>query len=178
LLKPRLILCLGNEIVSDDRFGYEIAKRLLEQGDLPDDVEVQFAAVAGFHLLQLLVDRRKVLIVDTIRTEQVAAGTLHSFPAGVFTPSKHLTTSHQISLPTALELGRQLELEMPSLVDVLAVEAADLETLSEQMTPPVQAAVGDALGFIKEWIIQDKMEENHDRKNICTVADWQTQDLS
>jgi hydrogenase maturation protease len=154
LLKPLLVLCLGNEILSDDRFGYEIAQHLLAEVGEDSSVEIVFAPVAGFFLLDLLAGRRKALIVDTIRTGKAPAGALHDFPSGVMTPSYHLTTSHQISLPTALELGRQMKIELPDTIDILAAEAQDLETISETMTPPVNAAIDPALQRIREWILR------------------------
>lgn len=159
MLKPILILCLGNEIISDDGFGVAVAQRLMDAGNLSESVEVVIAPLAGFALLDHLAGRKSVLIVDTIRTGYVAPGTLHKFTASVFTPSKHLTTSHQISLPTALELGRQLGMDMPEDVDIIAVEAVDLETLSEQLTPAVRAAVDKAVRYVKEWISQIATEE-------------------
>jgi hydrogenase maturation protease len=150
-VKRPLVLCLGNDIISDDRFGPEIARRLQPRAeDLGADII--FAPVAGFALLDLLDNRSQVLVIDTIRTGNVPAGTLHHFPAGNLTPSHHLTTSHQISLPTALELGRQLGAEMPEVIDILAVEAQDLETLSETLTAPVHAALDDAEKWIIQWI--------------------------
>jgi hydrogenase maturation protease len=158
LLKRPLVLCLGNEIVSDDGFGPEIARRLNALGgDLGADV--LFAPVAGFQLLDLLNGRERVLIVDTIRTQGGKPGALHFFVAGILTPSHHLTTSHQISLPTALELGKLLGAEMPPVVDVLAVEAQDLETLAENLTPPVRAALNDAETLIREWIVRHSEEK-------------------
>lgn len=99
------------------------------------------------------------MIVDTICTGKAAPGTLHSFPAGALTPSNNLTMSHQINLPTALELGRHLGLDMPAVVDVIAVEAKDLETVSEELSPPVRSAVGVALTQIEEWILRNAVED-------------------
>jgi len=158
--KQLLVLCLGNEIISDDGFGPEIARQLSLRNDIIEQAEVIFAPIAGFHLIDLLAGREKVLIVDTIRTGKAAPGTLYSFPAGELTPSNNLTTSHQISLPTALELGRQFGADMPGLVSVIAVEAEDTETLSEELSPSVRAAVDKALDLIKVWISQNEAEES------------------
>jgi hydrogenase maturation protease len=161
---PILILCLGNEIVSDDAFGSVIARRLQAEADVQERADVVFAPVAGFNLLDLLSGRDKVLIVDTIVTGQAAPGTLHRFPAGLLAPSRHLTTSHQISLPTALELGKRLGIAMPSVIDVVAVEAQDLETLSEELTPPVRAAVENTLTSIRKWIMHKSEESQHENR--------------
>jgi hydrogenase maturation protease len=159
-VKPLLVLCLGNEIISDDAFGPVVAQELQKDTETNRRADVIFAPVAGFSLLDLLKDRRKVLIVDTIVTGKNPSGKLLSFPAGVLTPSRHLTTSHQISLPTALELGRQMGYHMPDNVDILGVEAQDLETLSEELTPPVRAALPDALRFVRDWIARNSEEES------------------
>jgi Ni,Fe-hydrogenase maturation factor len=60
-----------------------------------------------------------------------------------------------MSLPTALKLARELQVPMPSRLDVLTVEALDLETLTEQLTPQVAAAVPLAVELIRKWITEE-----------------------
>jgi hydrogenase maturation protease len=151
-LKPLLVLCLGNDILSDDSFGPAVAKRLESNGLNYGHVEVVFAPTAGFGLLDLLKDRRSVLIVDAIVTGRAVPGTVHFFEAGALTPSYNLINSHQINLPTALELGKQLQMAMPSDIQVVAVEAQDVETIGEQMTPPVAGAVETAVTAVRNWV--------------------------
>jgi hydrogenase maturation protease len=160
-LKP-LILCLGNEIVSDDRFGAEIEALLQPIPSISEKADVIFAAVAGFALLDFLAGRSNVLIVDTIRMG-AEPGTLHQFTADRFVPSKNLTTSHQINLPTALELGKKLGIDMPEVVDILAVEALDLETLCEELTPPVKSALEPAIKLIEKWVREHQEETENVR---------------
>lgn len=160
-MKPVLVLCLGNEVLSDDAFGFHVANRLQESDDLDERVEVIYASLAGFNLLDLIRDRTKLLIVDTIVTSRVAPGELHFFPMGQFAPSYGLTTSHQLSLPTALALGEKLGMHMPRDIDVLAVEAQDIATLSEQLTPPVQQALMPAIERIRNWVAQQTQEGCH-----------------
>ncbi len=149
--KPILVLCLGNEVISDDRLGYEIWNRL-KDGELPDDVEVLFESAAGFGLLDLLSGRRTVLIVDIIITNKANPGTIHYFPAGLLTPSHNLNSSHQISLPTAIELGKAMKIDMPNKVDVLAVEAEDVITLKEELTPVVAESIPEVIKRVQNWI--------------------------
>ncbi|MGB5107034.1 MAG: hydrogenase maturation protease [Candidatus Zixiibacteriota bacterium] len=152
MTEPILILCLGNEALSDDAFGPTIARRLEMRLCPCDRVEVVFAPVAGFALLDLMQKRERVLVIDSIQTGSVPAGTLHFFPMGRMTPSRNLTTSHQMSLPTAMELGRRMGYAMPEEIDVLAVEVADVTTLSEAMTRQVEAAIEGALEQIEKWV--------------------------
>ena len=158
MIKPILVLCLGNEVLTDDAFGPAVARRLETMSDPSDRVEVIFAPVAGFSLLDLMHRRERVLVVDSIQTGNARAGTLHFFEMGQLTPSRNLTCSHQMSLPTALELGRKMGYEMPEQIDVLAVEVADVTTLSEAMTQDVEAAVEPALVEIEKWVGEAKEE--------------------
>ena len=157
--KSLLVLCLGNEIVSDDGFGAVVARKLTEYPDITNCADVVFAPVAGFSLLDYLTDRSKALIVDTILTGKDAPGTLRQVSASAFVPTHHLTTSHQINLPTALELGKHLGISMPKTIDVITVEAEDVVTLSEKLTPRVEQAVEGALHLILEWVEQNSKEK-------------------
>jgi len=150
-----LVLCLGNEVLSDDRFGAEIAE-LLRGDDFGPDVELLFVSAAGFALVDLLANRRSVLIVDTILTGTSEPGSIHYFPMGNLTPSKNLVNSHQINLPTALEFGRKMGYAMPDDIQVLAVEAQDVTTLSERLTEPVAAALDETTLRIRSWIEQKR----------------------
>ena len=152
-MKPILVLCLGNEVLSDDRFGAEIADRL-RGDDFGPDVEVLFVAAAGFTLVDLLAGRKAALVVDTILTGACDPGTIHYFPMGNLTPSRSLTNSHQINLPTALEFGRKMGYAMPDEIQVLAVEAQDVTTLAEKLTEPVAAAIDDSLKRVRAWVLE------------------------
>jgi len=171
-LKPILVLCLGNEVLSDDSFGPKIAEILNKHYDLGEKVEVIFAPLAGFNLLDLLKDRQSVLIVDTIVTGRAKPGTTHFFSMGQLTPSSNLTCSHQISLPTAIKLGAELGISMPEDIDVLAIEAHDIETLSENLTAPVKGAIDTAISLIMDWVKSKRMEsiQYEPRKKTSSLA--------
>lgn len=150
-MPPLLVLCLGNDVLTDDAFGPLVAARL-NSTHASDDVDILFAPVAGFRLIELLRRRRSVLIVDAITTGMSVPGTLHYFPLGRLAPSRGLINSHQINLPTALELGRQLGEEMPTDIQVLACEAGDVETLGETPTTAVLDAIEPAVAAVEAWI--------------------------
>ena len=166
-MKDVLILGLGNDLVADDGFGPEVIKRLKQRPDLSERVELIFAPLAGFALLDLMRGKRVVLIVDSILTGKSPAGTLHYFPAGFMTPTKQLSGSHQISLPTALELGKLIGYEMPLQIDVLAVEASDVLSITEELTAPVEAALASAILQIDEWIEAVLKGRNHEHARIA-----------
>ncbi len=149
-MNERLVLCLGNEILSDDGIGFVVAREL-ENSPSPVEADVCCAALAGFSLLDLLAGRREVLIVDAIMTGESQPGTIYSFPASDLAPTWNLVGSHHISLPTAIEFGRLYGVTMPESVDVLAVEASDVQTLHEGLTPLVAKAVPEVVGRVRDW---------------------------
>ena len=157
-MKPILILCLGNEILADDAVGPTIANRL--EGVLANEEEVEtlFTPRAGFALLDLFHNRESVLIVDSIMTSKVKPGTIHFFAADYLTPGNGLINSHQINLPTAIQLGQQLGYAMPKQIDILAIEVEDITTISEQLTPAVASAVDTAIDKISFWINATRKE--------------------
>jgi hydrogenase maturation protease len=163
-LSDILILGLGNDIVADDRFGAAVVGELSARIPAGGKVEVLFAPLAGFGLLEFMKNRKAVLIVDAIVTGKVHPGTIHFFPSGHLTPTQHLCGSHQINLPTALEMGRKLGYNMPDRIDVLAAEAADVTTITEAMTPAVEGAVPEALDRVTDWINEVLLEVNHVNK--------------
>jgi len=150
-MKP-LILCLGNELLSDDGFGPAVARRCSIDTGLSERADIIFAPIAGFRLLDLVADRAAVLIIDSVQTGSQPVGHVELVSADSFVPGRNLMGSHQVSLPTALELGKKLDMQMPSTVEVLMVEIGDALTLSEEMSPEVAAAVPVAVRLIDTWL--------------------------
>jgi len=151
-LKPDLVLCLGNEILADDALGYRVAGLLEQQRSVTGRVDVVFAARAGFALLDLMAGRKRVLIADSICLG-ADAGTVHVFPMRTDVPGRNLTCSHQLSLPAALALGIQLGYDLPEHIDIIAVEAEDVNTLGGDMTPAVRESVPEVLTLIESWSV-------------------------
>jgi hypothetical protein len=52
-----------------------------------------------------------------------------------------LVNVHEISIKVAFELAAKMGIEMPGTVNIFALEGGDTSTISEEMTPPVAAAV-------------------------------------
>jgi hydrogenase maturation protease len=144
------VLCLGNEVLADDAVGFWAAERLVMRPEIACHADVEFAARAGFALLDLLAGRSRVLIVDSICLGG-DPGTIHYFPLRTEAPGRHLTCSHQLSLPAALALGSRLGYELPEQIDILAVEAKDVTTLGGRMTPEVSESLSRIADLASTW---------------------------
>jgi hydrogenase maturation protease len=142
-----LVLGMGNPILSDDGVGLEVARRL-QDGPLPDGVEVQQSEVAGLRLLELVKGYDKVVIVDALRSGR-EPGEIVRYDASEFKGGHRYGSAHSIGLHTALELGRTLGMSMPDDVTVFAVEAEDVETFGEEFSPPVAAAADKVVDLVR-----------------------------
>jgi hydrogenase maturation protease len=146
-----LVLGLGNPILTDDALGFivaeEVARRLHRE-----DVVVRQSSVGGLGLLELVAGYERLIVVDAIRTDAGVPGQVHRLSLDQFHGSPRAASSHDVTFSTALELGRKLRREIPQEVLILAVEAADVETFGEALTPAVAAVVPKVVELVLKEI--------------------------
>ncbi len=139
-----LVLGLGNPILTDDAVGIIVAEEVRRRLDR-EDVVVDQASVGGLGLLELVLGYDRVIIVDAIQTEAGQPGQIHRLTPDQFRGNLRAASTHDVTLATALELGRRLHKDVPKEIVILAVEAADTETFGEELTPAVAAAVPEVV---------------------------------
>jgi hydrogenase maturation protease len=153
--KGCLILGLGNDLLCDDAIGLRVVQEIKPLLASRRDIAVNQTTEMGLALLDLVVGFDRLVLVDAVQTGRQPAGFLHQFHA---TDLDLLPTfsAHFLGIGEMLALGRKLGLAMPGEVLVLAIEVADLYTVSTRMTPALEAAlpgiVEQVLGLISaEW---------------------------
>jgi hydrogenase maturation protease len=141
-----LVIGLGNPILTDDGVGVKVAlavrDRLAAAGE--SNIEVTEAGVGGLHLMEMMVGCERVILVDAIQTRDGQPGTIRRLTLDDIEsrlPTQHSASSHDMNLPTALEMGRRLGLALPDKIEIFAIEAEDVVTFGEKCTPDVAAAV-------------------------------------
>ncbi len=142
-----LVLGLGNTICGDDGVGIMIAELLKGQvSGLETDVAETTAA--GISLLDLIAGYQRMIVVDAIQTRDGRAGQVYRLGLEDLPSSLHSATLHDVDLPTALELGRRLGMEMPREVIIYAVEVADITTFREGCTPEVERSIPEVAHLV------------------------------
>ncbi len=142
-----LVVGLGNPILGDDGVGWRVAERVaaLLPPALAEAVEVECFALGGLSLMERMVGYGRAIVIDAITTGapdgQVRSLALEDLDGPPETAWAHATAVHDTSLRNALRLGRALGARLPDRVDVVGVEASDLYSFSEDLTPDVSAAV-------------------------------------
>jgi len=146
-----LVIGLGSPIMSDDAIGLHVVDRLESMG-LPN-VITQQEAIGGLDIIPMVMDHRRVIIVDAIQTFQQPPGTITVMDPDAFQHTIAPASAHEMNLPTAMHMGRQLEPErMPEKVRFVAIEVKDLHTVSEEMTPDVEKALPEAVATVLQLI--------------------------
>ena len=153
-MSSTLVLGMGNPILSDDGVGLLVADRLRESS-LPEDVEVALSEVGGLRLLELVRGFTRVIIIDALRSPAESGrhpGEVYRYEAKDFKGGHRYGSAHSIGLDTALEIGHRLGYDMPDEVTVFAIEAEDVETFGEELSPPVAAAAERVFALVREEV--------------------------
>lgn len=161
---PIRVLCLGNELIADDGVGPVAARSLRERltsaaSSAPVDasvdpavtvrafelprvgtVELVETALTGMYLLDAVVGCSRLIVVDSVVSGTVDSGTVLELRERDLDGPRG-SSPHYIGLLETLELARALQMEVPTDVRVVAVEAGDYWTVGGSMTDGVGASV-------------------------------------
>ncbi len=161
---PTRVLCLGNELISDDALGIVAARwlvgRLAGAGTAVPPrssfdpaltvwafelsgvgpVEVVETALSGMYLLEAVVGASRLIVLDTVVSGAADPGTVLELTERDFAGPRG-GSPHYIGLLETLDLARALGMQVPAEVVIVAVEAGNYVTVGGKMTPPVEAAV-------------------------------------
>jgi hydrogenase maturation protease len=146
-----LVLGIGSPVVCDDAIGFHVIDQLRKKG--LQDVDIEEACTSGLDLIEIMLDYKKVIVVDAILSGQFQAGKVMVLGEDSLSATVHGVNPHEANVGTTLELGRSLEPErMPKEVWFVAVEVNDVWTVSDCMTPDVEAAVPEAVQTVIDLI--------------------------
>ena len=144
-----LVLGLGNPILSDDAVGIRIAQGLKEETPAQDVIGTSEAGIA---LLDYAVGYDKLVIIDSIMTENGRPGELYKLELEDLKPGIGLSSSHGVDIATAFTLGKKLGYPVPRQVTIYAVEIADNTTFGEKCTQEVE----DRIPLIVRQIVEEE----------------------
>jgi hydrogenase maturation protease len=136
-----LVIGLGNPVRTDDGVGLAVARAVRERLDGTEGVDVTELWAGGLRLTEAMSGYDCAVIVDALTSGEAAPGAVRRLELSDLKATRNVTSTHDTSLPTALEMWRILGLPLPAHISVWGVEGLDLETLSEELTEPVAAAV-------------------------------------
>jgi hydrogenase maturation protease len=149
-----IVVGLGNPILGDDGVGWmvasEVKKHLVSRHALrtpPDEntIDVEFLSLGGISLMESLLGYERVILIDALTADQ-EPGSIVIRPLQELSDNSvmHITSAHDTSLQTALKLGKAMGADLPDEVIVVGIATRHVYVFSDELTPPVAAAVPGA----------------------------------
>jgi hydrogenase maturation protease len=140
-MAPVLILGIGNILLRDEGVGVRVIEAMhkLDPAALPADIEVVDGGTSGADLVDVLADRRKVIVIDAVDID-AAPGTVVRFTGDdLLAEAVALVSLHQLGLIDSLRMTRQLGCA-PAEVIIFGVRPGDFSPGLE-LTAPVAAVI-------------------------------------
>jgi hydrogenase maturation protease len=139
-MSTTIIIGMGNAVRRDDSVGLRVARELSRL--LAGDTGVATAELpcGGMQLVETMVGYDRAIVIDAMLGGAIP-GTFRAFDPEELPNTRTTNSTHDGSLQMALEFGRAIGLRLPGRIRIWAVEAGDVETLGETLTPPVERAV-------------------------------------
>lgn len=147
------VIGLGNTLLTDDGVGVYVARevaRRLDGSERHKSVDVIESEVAGFGLMELIANWERVILVDSIQFNGMLPGSVIRLDPQDLHTSLRIRSVHEIDLPTVLELGRQIGLDMPRQITVFGIQAEDTSTFGECLTTAVARGLATATKMVLE----------------------------
>lgn len=133
-----LLLGLGNDLLTDDAIGLEVARAARQFLAEYEKVTVEESLEMGLSLLDLITGFDVLLLVDSIQTKQAPPGFLHDFDANDLS-TLPAQSPHFLGIGEVLALGRSLGLQVPRYIRIFAIEVQDPYKVSREMSPVLEA---------------------------------------
>ena len=154
-----LVVGLGNPILTDDGVGvkvaYEVEKAIAaEPVENPGvgDIDVIEACAGGLRLMELMIGYDRLVLIDAFTAANGhKPGTIHRLSFDDLrdiSPTQHSSCAHDTSLVTALEMGRTLDLKLPTIISIYGIEVENILDFGDEPTPAVAAAIPDAAAAV------------------------------
>ena len=155
-LAKTIVIGIGNSILSDDSVGIKAVQAVKsayfsDNGNAGrrDSAEFKELSAGGISLMEHMSGFEKAVIVDAIVTGKHKAGTIFKFIYPDIPYTKNTVSTHDMDLPTALDLGKRLGIPLPPEIIVFAVEAGDTVNFGENLTREVEISLYNVVGEIK-----------------------------
>lgn len=147
-MKRVVVLGCGNVLAGDDGVGVAVIRKL-DRERLPENVEVLEAGAPGLSLVEMMLGADRVILVDAF-LGGASPGRVKRYPEEELPPvTYHGGQSHGVGLREALAWARlSLPGRFPAEVVVIGVEIRRPSRWHEGLSPPVAAAVDEAVAAV------------------------------
>jgi hydrogenase maturation protease len=132
-----LVLGVGNLLLGDEGLGIQSVEYLKNYG-MPDDIDVLDGGTGGFHLLSLMEDYEKMILIDATIDEKPVGSIKVVYPKFSNDYPRALTT-HDIGLKDLIETASVLNI-IPEII-LIAVTIAPHQEIGMTLSPEIEAVL-------------------------------------
>jgi hydrogenase maturation protease len=136
-----IIVGIGNRVLSDDSVGIKVADTLARGLQSRSDVVICELWGGGLRLMETLNGHERAIIIDAITTQGGKPGSVYTLKPSDLRQSRNTYSTHDGGFQEALALGAMLGLNLPVQISIWAIEADDVATYGENLSPKVERAV-------------------------------------
>jgi len=133
-----IVIGVGNPVIADDAVGLVAAQYV--RSHCPDGVAVAEVYNGGLELMEAMAGYDRAFVVDAI-VSGGSPGSIYRLGIEDVATTRNTSTTHNGSLRAAMELARLSGVKLPSEVRIWAVEAGDVTSFREGLSPEAEAAV-------------------------------------
>jgi hydrogenase maturation protease len=152
-----VVVGLGNPILGDDGVGWKIADEVRKQLDADTHIDVDCVSLGGISLMERLIGYDRAILIDAFAVnESMGSISIMDLDQLPDYSAFHITSAHDTSLQSAIELGRKMGAHLPDEVTIVGIATRHIHDFSDELSPPVAhivpRAVRIALDLLKEEI--------------------------
>jgi len=146
-----IIIGIGNNLVSDDGIGPYLAEQIGQQLDVPHSSVTHLS----LELLDLILGRRLIYIIDSFRNSEIPIGKVVQFTMEDLEYRQNPTYSHGITIPIIFNIGQKLYKSMPENTCFFGINVADNETISESFSDDLTHKLAEIRNYLFKKIQSD-----------------------
>jgi hydrogenase maturation protease len=140
-----LILGLGNILLRDEGVGVRVVQAM-ELLDLPPEVELFDGATAGLDLLDVLGERRQVIVIDAIEGDIEPGTVLRLAPEDLAPREGRGVSLHELGFMETLTVAKRLGIA-PQQVTVFGIKPRDV-SWGLELSPEIDRLVPDVVKHV------------------------------
>lgn len=143
---PILVLGLGNILLSDEGVGVRAVEALCAGHRLPPEVDAIDGGTAGMDLLDLIIDREHLIVIDAVRLDAPPGTTVRLTGNEIAPVLRTRLSPHQLGLLDVLAAITLLDTG-PKTVTVIGIVPACLD-LDLSLSPVIAASLDGLLAQV------------------------------
>ena len=150
-----LLIGLGNPILGDDGVGWRVVEDVQKHLASASDVAVDYLSLGGISLMEHLIGYQRAILVDAfISDEDIGSVFVYKLDEIPNYSAFHVSSAHDMTLQSALELGKWMGAVLPSEVIVVGIATRRIVDFGEEFSAPVVDAIPRAttvvLGLLQQ----------------------------